>query len=43
MTVAENWVAARHDLISLPAIGHLPHEEDPAAVTTAIVDWLTAL
>ena len=43
MTVAENWVAARHDLISLPAVGHLPHEEDPAAVTTAIVDWLTAL
>ena len=43
MTVAENWVAARHDLISLPAVGHLPHEEDPAAITTAIVDWLTAL
>jgi pimeloyl-ACP methyl ester carboxylesterase len=43
MAGAEKWVAARHDLISLPGVGHLPHEEDPAIVTTAILDWLTAL
>jgi pimeloyl-ACP methyl ester carboxylesterase len=43
MAAAEEWVDARHDLISLPGVGHLPHEEDPAAVTTAIIDWLTAL
>lgn len=43
MTAAEKWVDARHDLISLPGVGHLPHEEDPAVVTAAIIDWLTAL
>jgi len=43
MLAAEKWVDARHDLISLPGVGHLPHEEDPAVVTAAIVDWLTAL
>jgi pimeloyl-ACP methyl ester carboxylesterase len=43
MAAAEKWLDARHDLISLPDVGHLPHEEDPAAVTTAIIDWLTAL
>jgi pimeloyl-ACP methyl ester carboxylesterase len=43
MAAAERWVEARHDLISLPGVGHLPHEEDPKIVTTAIIDWLTAL
>jgi pimeloyl-ACP methyl ester carboxylesterase len=43
MTAAEKWVEARHDLISLPGVGHLPHEEEPAVVTAAITDWLTAL
>ena len=43
MTAAEKWVDARHDLISLPGVGHLPHEEKPAVVTAAIIDWLTAL
>jgi pimeloyl-ACP methyl ester carboxylesterase len=43
MTAAERWVEARHDLISLPGVGHLPHEEDPAVVTTALLDWLSAL
>ena len=43
MAAAEHWIDARHDLVSLPGIGHLPHEEDPGVVTTAIIDWLTAL
>jgi pimeloyl-ACP methyl ester carboxylesterase len=43
MAAAEKWVDARHDLISLPGVGHLPHEEKPAVVTAAITDWLTAL
>ncbi len=43
MAAAERWVEARHDLISLPGVGHLPHEEDPDAVTAAIIDWLEAL
>jgi pimeloyl-ACP methyl ester carboxylesterase len=42
MTASEKWVDARHDLISLPGVGHLPHEEEPAVVTAAITDWLTA-
>ena len=43
MAAAERWIDARHDLVSLPGVGHLPHEEDPGVVTTAIIDWLTAL
>jgi pimeloyl-ACP methyl ester carboxylesterase len=43
MTAAEKWVDARHDLISLPGVGHLPHEEDPTVVTAAILDWLRQL
>jgi pimeloyl-ACP methyl ester carboxylesterase len=43
MTAAEKWVDARHDLVSLPGVGHMPHEEDPAVVTAAILDWLRAL
>ena len=43
MTAAEKWVDGRHDVISLPGVGHLPHEENPEIVTTAIIDWLRAL
>jgi pimeloyl-ACP methyl ester carboxylesterase len=43
MAAADKWVSARHDLLSLPGVGHLPHEEDPAAVTAALLDWLTDL
>ena len=39
MTAAEPYVG-RHDLVSLPGVGHLPHEEDPAAVTAALQAWL---
>ena len=30
-------------MVSLPGVGHLPHEEAPDAVTTAILDWLATL
>jgi pimeloyl-ACP methyl ester carboxylesterase len=43
MMAAEKRVEARRDLISLPGVGHLPHEEDPATVTSALLDWLSAL
>jgi pimeloyl-ACP methyl ester carboxylesterase len=43
MMAAEEWIDARNDLISLPEVGHLPHEEDPAVVTAAILDWLAGL
>ena len=42
MAAAERWIDARHDLVSLPGVGHLPHEEDPKVVTSAIIDWLSA-
>jgi pimeloyl-ACP methyl ester carboxylesterase len=43
MAAAERWIDARHDLVSLPGSGHLPHEEDPKVVTSAMIDWLSAL
>jgi pimeloyl-ACP methyl ester carboxylesterase len=42
MTAAERWLEARHDVVSLPGVGHLPHEEAPDAVTQEILDWLPA-
>jgi len=39
MRAAEEWVHAHHDLVSLPGVGHLPHEETPDAVTAAILAW----
>ena len=39
MRAADEWVDAPH-LVSLPGVGHLPHEESPEAVTAAILAWL---
>ncbi len=38
---AEVYVRARHELVSLPGVGHLPHEEAPAQVTDLLLRWLT--
>jgi pimeloyl-ACP methyl ester carboxylesterase len=40
MTAADRWLDAPHRVVDLPGVGHLPHEETPAAVTWAILDWL---
>lgn len=43
MTAAERYVRGRHDLVSLPGVGHQPHEEAPAALTKALLRWLREL
>lgn len=40
MTAADRWRAAPHRVVSLPGVGHLPHQEAPAAVTDSILEWL---
>ncbi len=40
MAAAETYVHARHELVSLPGVGHLPHEEAPAAVNAILLSWL---
>lgn len=42
MAAAETYLDARHDVISLPNVGHLPHEEVPAAFSQALLHWLNA-
>jgi pimeloyl-ACP methyl ester carboxylesterase len=41
MAAAERYVRGPHRLVSLPGVGHLPHEEAPDEVNTALVEWLT--
>ncbi|HET9874022.1 MAG TPA: alpha/beta hydrolase [Propionibacteriaceae bacterium] len=43
MAAAEPYLRGSHQLVSLPEVGHLPHEEAPAAVNTALLDWLHSL
>lgn len=41
MAAAARYVEANHRLVTVPDVGHLPHEEAPAAVSRILVDWLT--
>ncbi|HEY5820444.1 MAG TPA: alpha/beta hydrolase [Propionibacteriaceae bacterium] len=40
MRAAAGRVSGSSELVSLPGVGHLPHEESPDAVNTALLDWL---
>ncbi len=43
MAAAGRYVHARHDLVELAGVGHLPHEEAPAAISDALTRWLDTL
>lgn len=43
MAAADAYVSCGSTLVSLSGVGHLPHEEDPAAVTAALLSWLHRL
>jgi pimeloyl-ACP methyl ester carboxylesterase len=43
MAAAEAYVTGRHDLVTFPGVGHLPHEEAPAEFTRVLLTWLTDL
>lgn len=42
MMRAEPYVQGRHELVSLPGVGHLPHEEAPAEFNEILLSWLAA-
>ena len=37
---SDRFVEAPYEWLSLQGLGHFPHEEDPAAVTEALLTWL---
>ncbi len=41
MTAAHHWTTGPQELLDLPGVGHLPHEEGPATFTAALLDWLS--
>jgi len=41
MTRAETHVRGRHDLVSLPGVGHLPQEEAPAKFNGVLLRWVS--
>jgi pimeloyl-ACP methyl ester carboxylesterase len=43
MRAAERYVSGRTQLVVLPDVGHLPHEEDPAGCSQALLQWLDTL
>ena len=40
VAAVSDLVDGRHELLSLPGVGHLPHEEDPDAVGESLLRWL---
>jgi pimeloyl-ACP methyl ester carboxylesterase len=39
---AEQHVRGRHELVSLPGVGHFPHEEAPAEFNRVLLSWLSS-
>jgi pimeloyl-ACP methyl ester carboxylesterase len=43
VTAAKRWVHGHHEVVRLLGVGHLPHEEDPATCSEALLHWLDSL
>jgi pimeloyl-ACP methyl ester carboxylesterase len=41
VTDSARHVTASHDIVTIDAAGHFPHEEAPAAFNEALLDWLS--